>query len=109
MEPATTLRFAAAARALSAEARRLGLTVPGFRSPPRLPSVDRTLRHRRTGGTSVAVRIRGRPWPAVLADLVEGIVVANHLVGPAADRARARLWEAAVMNDTCAAAPARVA
>ena len=109
MEPATTLRFAAAARALGDEARRLGLAVPGFRSPPRLPAVDRTLRRRPTGGTSVAVRLRDRPWPAVLADLVEGVVVANHLVGPAADRARARLWDAAATSDTVVTEPARVA
>jgi hypothetical protein len=40
----------------------------------------------------VAVVVRGRPWPAVQADLIEGIVAANALTGPAADRARAALW-----------------
>jgi hypothetical protein len=38
--------------------------------------------------------VRGRPWPAVLADLVEGVVAANGLRGPAADRARSALWAA---------------
>ncbi len=110
MEPATTLRFAAAARALAAEARRQGLIVPGFRSPPRLNGADRTLRRRPAGGTSVAVRIRGRPWSAVLADLIEGVVVANRLVGPPADRLRARLWTVAGGGSaTSVGAPARVA
>jgi hypothetical protein len=40
----------------------------------------------------VAVRVRGRPWVAVLGDLVEGIVVANRLQGGDADRARTALW-----------------
>jgi hypothetical protein len=88
------LRFAHAARALAIEARRHGLVVPGFRTPPRLAGVDRSLR-RRNGGVSVAVRVRGRAWEAVVADLIAGIVVVNGLVGPEADRVRAALWAAA--------------
>ena len=99
----TSVRFAAAVRALGVEARRHGLAVPGFRSPPRLSGVDRSLRRRVDGGATVAVVLRGRPWPAVLADLVEGVVAANRLSGPAADQARAALWSA-VGGDTAAAA-----
>jgi hypothetical protein len=99
----TSVRFAAAVRTLGVEARRRGLAVPGFRSPPRLRGVDRSLRRRVDGGAMVAVVLRGRPWPAVLADLVEGVVAANRLSGPAADQARAALW-AAVGGDTAAAA-----
>ena len=40
----------------------------------------------------MAVVVRDRPWAAVQADLVEGIVAANGLRGPAADAARASLW-----------------
>jgi hypothetical protein len=40
----------------------------------------------------VSVAIRGRPWAAVLADMVEGVVVANRLRSVDADRCRARLW-----------------
>jgi hypothetical protein len=47
----------------------------------------------------VAVVVRGRPWPAVLADLVEGVVAANGLHGPAADAARSVLWEALAADD----------
>ncbi len=92
MEPATTVDFAAAARVLTREARRRGLTGPSFRCPPRLVGVDRTIR-RRPDGAIVSVRLRGRPWPAVLADMVEGVVVTNGLVAPHADRLRAELWE----------------
>jgi hypothetical protein len=93
MEPATTLRFATAARVLGREARARGLDVPGFRSPPRLEGADRTLRRRRRGG-AVAVRVRGRPWAAVLADMIEGVVVVNDLAGVDADGVRGALWAA---------------
>lgn len=42
----------------------------------------------------VAVVVRGRPWAAVQADLVEGVIAANRLTSPASDRARAALWDA---------------
>jgi hypothetical protein len=44
------------------------------------------------GGATVAVVVRGRPWPAVQADLIEGVVTANALVPPDSDCARAELW-----------------
>jgi len=87
----SSLRFARAAQALAAAARSLGLVVPGFRSPPRLIGVQRSIK-RWPGGATVAVVVRDRPWPAVQADLVEGVVAANGLVSPASDRARAELW-----------------
>ncbi len=93
MEPATTTRFAFAARELAEAARSLGLVVPGFRSPPRLVGADRTLRTR-GGRATVAVRVRGRPWVPVLSDMIEGVVAANHLIGPGAARTREALWSA---------------
>ena len=91
---ATSLRFAAAARLLGRVARRRGLDVPGFRSPPRLQGADRSLRRHSSGAATVSVRYRGRPWPAVLADMIDGVVAANGLVGNAADRTRTALWSA---------------
>ena len=52
------------------------LVTPGFRSPPRLVGVQRSIK-RWTGGATVAVVVRGRPWPAVQSDLIEGIIAAN--------------------------------
>ena len=92
MEPSITARFAHAARTLAHEARRRGLVAPSFRCPPRLVGADRTLR-RRPGGAVVAVRLRGRPWPAVLADMIEGVVAVNQLPLPSATRLRTDLWE----------------
>lgn len=88
---ASTVDFASAARTLTREARRRGLVGPSFRCPPRLVGVDRSIR-RRGDGAIVSVRLRGRPWPAVLADMIEGVVAANRLVAPEADRLRADLW-----------------
>ncbi len=93
MEPGATLRFTAAARTLADEARRLGLHPPAFRSPPRLEAVDRSLR-RHPRGSIVAVRLRDRPWAAVVSDMVEGVVAANDLSTADADRVRAALWQA---------------
>jgi hypothetical protein len=91
MQQSSSVRFARAVQALAHAARALGLIVPGFRSPPRLVGVQRSIK-RWPGGATVAVVVRDRPWPAVQADLVEGIVAANELRSPASDRARAELW-----------------
>ena len=93
MESATTVEFAAAARTLTREARRRGLTGPSFRCPPRLVGVDRSIR-RRPDGAVVSIRLKDRPRGAVIADMVEGVVVANGLRPPVADRVRAELWAA---------------
>lgn len=88
---ATSVRFAEAARQLGQAARLRELAVPTFRSPPRL-DVHRTIRRRPGGSTSIAVRLRERPFHAVQADMIEGIIVANGLTGARADHVRAALW-----------------
>ncbi len=93
MEAATTVEFASAARALTREARRRGLVAPSFRCPPRLVGVDRSIR-RRPDGAVVSIRLKGRPRSAVIADMIEGVVVANGLRPPRADRLRTELWTA---------------
>ena len=105
----TTVRFAQAVQALARRARGLGLVAPSFRSPPRLVGVQRSIK-RWDGGATIAVVVRGRPWPAVQADLIEGVVAANALVPPDSDRARAELWLAleggTVEDDAVVEAPA---
>ena len=96
MEPATTIDFASAARTLTREARRRGLVVPSYRCPPRIVGLDRSIR-RRPGvgaGAVVSVRVNGRPRAAMVADMIEGVVVANSLRAPHADRLRSELWSA---------------
>ncbi|MBM3658182.1 MAG: hypothetical protein FJW95_01570 [Actinobacteria bacterium] len=85
--------FATVARRLAEATRAAGLAVPAFRSPPRVPGAVRTLR-RYPGGTVVSVRLRDRPFDAVMTDMVEGVIVANRMGGEAALRARTYLAEA---------------
>jgi hypothetical protein len=92
MEEATSLRFGQVAQVLANEARAQGLRAPAFRSPPRLVGLSRSINRRRDGGATVAVALRGRPWAAVLADMIDGVVAANRLRGVAADRCRNALW-----------------
>lgn len=85
--------FARAVAVVTEVARRAGLVPPAFRSPPRRRGAARTIR-RAGGGSVVAVRRADRPAPAVVADLVDGILVANDLPvggdpGPAARAAGA--------------------
>ena len=91
METASTIDFAQAARSITRHVHGHGLSAPSFRCPPRLVGADRTIR-RRGDGAVVSVRVRDRPLAGVLADMIEGVVVANRLVSPHADRMRADLW-----------------
>jgi hypothetical protein len=102
---ASTVQFAAAARALAAAARRFGLAAPTFRTPPRLVGLDRTVRRHHRGGV-VSVRVRGRPWVAVLADMVDGVVALNRLDARRANRARADLWDAVAGHTSTEPRPA---
>ncbi len=65
-----------------------------FRCPPGVVGVHRTLRQHPDGAAVVAVQVRNRPWAAVVADMIEGVVVANRLAPPDADRIRTEMWEA---------------
>ena len=100
----SSLHFAVAARTIGSASRERGLTVPGFRSPPKVPGADRTIRRRPDGSASVSVVVKGRPFQAVIADLIEGVVVINDLDGATATRVRTHLWEAVVGATTEAAA-----
>ncbi len=91
---ATSIRFANAARAIALVVGRRGLAMPLFRSPPRADGVSRTVKRRATGPSTVAVQTRRRPWSAVLADMIEGVVVVNQWKGATAEALRDELWSA---------------
>jgi hypothetical protein len=96
--PISAAAFSAVARLLADEARRRGLAPPGFRSPPRLPDAPRTIR-RQGDSAVVAIRRAGRPADAVIADMVEGVLVANRVSGAQADRWRAELAASATLDE----------
>ena len=101
---AASLRFAAAARRLATACRAHDLAAPAFRSPPRRPATARTIRRRPDGTAVVAVVIRGRPFEAVAADMVEGVLAANGRAGAGANRVRAALLAAVLDGDDARAA-----
>lgn len=88
------LAFAEAARQLGMAVRGLGLVMPSFRSPPRQVGRRRTLARHADGSVTVSVMVRNRLWVAVLADMIEGVVVANRMDGIDAEALRDQLWEA---------------
>ena len=99
-------RFAEAGRLLASAAAVLRVQAPSFRTPPRVAGVDRTIRRGSGGSVLVSVRSRGRAWPAVLADMIEGVVRANDLPPHEAARLRNELWRA---TENIEKAPAEVA
>ena len=93
MSPSATTKFTAAARVLAQRAAELDLVVPGFRSPPRIVGVNRSIRRSRDSeGGVVAVRLSDRPFTAAVGDMIEGVIFINRLEPPEADRARTQLW-----------------
>jgi hypothetical protein len=95
IEPrASATGFAEAVRVVSGVSRRGRLVVPVFRSPPRHPEVDRTIRRRQSAPAVVSVRLGDRPLAAVRADVIDGVVAANGLSGERADRFRRDAWAA---------------
>jgi len=62
----------------------------------RIVGVDRSLR-RINNGVVVSVLLRGRPFVAVLSDMIEGVVAANRLAGREAEIARTVLWQSVEM------------
>ena len=93
------LRFADTARRLGAAAHEAGLSVPAFRSPPRVADAARTIR-RYPAGAVVSVRLRGRPFAEVVADMVDGVLAANRVPPADAPRVRARLTAALAPEPT---------
>ncbi len=93
MGASATTKFTAAARVLAQRAAELDLVVPGFRSPPRIVGVNRSIRRGRDGqGGVVAVRIADRPFTAAVGDMIEGVLHINRLEPTEADRMRTQLW-----------------
>jgi hypothetical protein len=107
MGASATTKFTAAARVLAQRAAELDLVVPGFRSPPRIVGVNRSIRRGRDGqGGVVAVRIADRPFTAAVGDMIEGVIHINRLEPPEADRVRTQLWRT-MLQFTVETSPAR--
>ena len=97
IESAPSVRFAIVAKTITQVVASCGLEVPGFKSPPRSGDVDRTVR-RVNRGSIVAVRIKDRPFEAVIADMIDGVVVCNDMSTERAGKLRNLLWGAATQT-----------
>lgn len=93
----TSFMFAETARVIGQVARNHKLSVPTFRSPPRIQEVHRSIR-RGIDFSVVSVSFSDRPASAVISDMIEGVLVANHLDKNKSDFFRALLWSSI---DTC--------
>ncbi len=102
----TSLVFAQISGQITTAAEAEGLVAPSLRSPPRVAGVHRTIRQRRDGTAVVAVARRGRSLPAVAADIIDGVVVANALDAHAASRARDAMWRSIAVEVAAAATDA---
>lgn len=85
------VEFAALARSLGVAAQHAGLVAPAFRSPPRRAGCLRTIQRRGGAGRVVSVRFRDRLVSDVLADMVEGVLVANDVPDVRREALRRRL------------------
>jgi len=83
--------FAHAVRELMQATAGVGMKSPAFKSPPRLPTAERTIRWVAPDQAIVAVRRADRAPDAVVADMIEGIVRANRLSGSDAKDAARKL------------------
>ena len=96
MDPLSPPEFAETVRRLNEAAAAAGMQAPSFASPPRIPSVDRSIRRLANGGVMVRVRRGKRAADAVVQDMIAGVVVANRLSGSEAEDAARKL--AACLN-----------
>ena len=83
--------FARAVRELVQAVDGQGMRSPAFKSPPRVPTAERTIRWIAPDKAIVAVRRANRAPDAVLADMIAGVVRANRLSGPDAEDAARKL------------------
>tara|TARA_B100001769_G_C21867067_1_gene469331 strand:- start:102 stop:509 length:408 start_codon:yes stop_codon:yes gene_type:complete len=95
---APSLRFAVVAKLLTNATASEGLLAPSFKSPPVVNDVDRAVRMSEAGSV-VSVRLKDRPFEAVVADMVEGVVVCNQLSPTAASQLRNLLWSVVLHHE----------
>ncbi|MBT8240110.1 MAG: hypothetical protein KJN63_02665 [Acidimicrobiia bacterium] len=91
----SAIDFAAIGRVLADAAAGRNIEGPTFRSPPRIPGVQRSVTRNRDGSVTVAVAVRQRPVLAVLADMIDGVVLASGLLGAEAGSFYNELWASA--------------
>lgn len=91
------------ARRLATYCHQVGITAPGYRSPPSEPGVSRALKRYPDGSVVVSIALRGRSRDEVLADMIDGVIVANGLRSGRAENLRTTLHWVVTSRMTSAA------
>ena len=97
MAESISIQFSIAVRTLGRIADQLGYRIPQFRCPPPSAKYQRSVRKTGEENLSISIVIRGRPWLAILADIVEGVVIANTQSGQDSEL-RNILWDCISTN-----------
>ena len=97
MAESISIKFSIAVRTLGRIADQLGYRIPQFRCPPPSAKYQRSVRKTGDENLSISIVIRGRPWLAILADIVEGFVIANIQSGQDSE-IRNILWDCISTN-----------
>ena len=77
MAESISIQVTKADRTLGRIADQLGYRIPPFRCPPPSAKYQRSVRKTGEENLSISIVIRGRPWLAILADIVEWFVIAK--------------------------------
>ena len=77
MAESYSIKFVKVVRTLERIANQRGFNVPTFRSPPPTAKFQRTVKKQPDKKLIISIVVRERPWLAVLADIIEGFVLAN--------------------------------
>ena len=97
MAESISIQFSIAVRTLGRIADQLGYRIPQVRGPPPSAKYQRSVRKTGDENLSISIVIRGRPWLAILADIVEGFVIANTQSGQDSE-IRNILWDCISTN-----------
>lgn len=98
MAESYSINFLKVIRTLERIAGQRGFVAPSFRCPPPSAKFQRSLKKLKDDKVVVSIVVRDRPWLAVLADIVEGFVIANNS-SEREPELRNLLWDSIASND----------
>lgn len=98
MAESYSVNFVSVVRTLGRIANQREFISPSFRCPPPSAKFQRSMRNLGEGEITISIVIRERPWLAVLADIVEGFVIANKSLERESEL-RNLLWDSIASNN----------
>ena len=98
MAESYSIKFLKVIRTLERIAGQRGFVAPSFRCPPPSAKFQRSIKKLDNDKVTISIVARDRPWLAVLADIVEGFVIANSS-SERESELRNLLWDSIASND----------